>query len=398
LAKNGCATHELFKILIDARELLGFTPTGGGLTEHGYNPDYYREEQLFRDVCYWHLMNHQFPNIAIQITRVVGGKVDDPMGTFIESLRSLLNDNPPNRCMQSFTTERLHQVQLNFFSLARDDTVFWPRYEDEEEDPENQSFKRSSAFADMCHMISPGVDTLRFVLEGFPYMLLTHAAPPQSHTHTTAQYYLKLAPLVALSESHCETRNKIHNDSLSKFLECDRVGREAVQVTFEFFLGLVQGTGTVLNFKNGLPDKNKSTLLQKICWLGPSVCGRFDFELWLSEVLHDLDEVEEKLAVHDQNHGWLLHIISSTPVSWQEVNDRIQALNRHTFKQGYRDWYKDYRRMKANGHNKVAYYQGSYLKSVLISAEFYLLKRKDRGDGNGSRWGRRHCSSHLHSQ
>jgi hypothetical protein len=31
LAKNGCATHELFNILIDARELLGFTPTGGGL-------------------------------------------------------------------------------------------------------------------------------------------------------------------------------------------------------------------------------------------------------------------------------------------------------------------------------------------------------------------------------
>jgi hypothetical protein len=29
LAKNGCATHELFKILIDARELLGFSPTGG---------------------------------------------------------------------------------------------------------------------------------------------------------------------------------------------------------------------------------------------------------------------------------------------------------------------------------------------------------------------------------
>jgi hypothetical protein len=29
LAKNGCATHELFKIIIDARELLGFTPTGG---------------------------------------------------------------------------------------------------------------------------------------------------------------------------------------------------------------------------------------------------------------------------------------------------------------------------------------------------------------------------------
>jgi hypothetical protein len=85
------------------------------LTEHGYHPDYYWEEQLFRDVCYWHLMNHDFPNIVIQITRVVGGKVDDPMGTFIESLSSLLNDNPPNRCMQSFTTEILHQVQLFFF-------------------------------------------------------------------------------------------------------------------------------------------------------------------------------------------------------------------------------------------------------------------------------------------
>jgi hypothetical protein len=93
------------------------------------------------------------------------------------------------------------------------------------------------------------VDTLRFVLEEFPYMLLTHAAPPQSHTHTTAQYYLKLTPLVALSENHCVTRNKIHNDSLSKFLECDRVGREAVQVTFEVFFGAGAGNGYSSQFQ-----------------------------------------------------------------------------------------------------------------------------------------------------
>jgi hypothetical protein len=110
-------------------------------------------------------MNHQFPNIVIQITRVVGGKVDDPMGTFIKSLRYRLNDNPPNRCIQSFTTERLHQVHLNFFSLAHDDTVFMPRYKDQEEDPECIRFFRSSAFADMCGLISSGVDTLRFFLE-----------------------------------------------------------------------------------------------------------------------------------------------------------------------------------------------------------------------------------------